>query len=66
VRKVAAEVGYGVEVSGPPQMQLLAVAVPTVATTLIGALTALGDQAGTAATVRVDPVNRRIEVIHHV
>ena len=66
VRKIAAEVGYGVEVSGPPQMQLLAVAVPTVATTLIGALTALGDQAGTAATVRVDPVNRRIEVIHHV
>ena len=30
------------------------------------ALTALGNQAGTSATVRVDPINRRIEVIHHV
>lgn len=66
VRRVAAEVGYRVEVSGPPQMQSLAVAIPKVATTLIGALTALGNQAGTAATVRVDPINRRVEVIHHV
>ena len=66
VRKVAAEVGYRVEVSGPPQPLPLAVAVPTVATTLIGALTTLGNQAGSAATVRVDPINRRIEVIHHV
>ena len=66
VRKVAAEVGYRVEVSGPPQPQPLAVAVPNVATTLIGALTTLGNQAGSAATVRVDPINRRIEVIHHV
>jgi defect-in-organelle-trafficking protein DotD len=66
VRKVAAEVGYRVEVSGPLQPQPLAVAVPNVATTLIGALTTLGNQAGSAATVRVDPINRRIEVIHHV
>ena len=66
VRKVAAEVGYRVEVSGPPQMQPLAVAVPNSVTTLVGALTALGNQAGTSATVRVDPINRRIEVIHHV
>ena len=66
VRKVAAEVGYRVEVSGPPQPQPLAVAVPNVATTLIGALTTLGNQAGSAATVRVDPIYRRIEVIHHV
>ena len=66
VRKVASEVGYRVEVSGPPQMQPLAVAVPNTVTTLVGALTALGNQAGTSATVRVDPINRRIEVIHHV
>lgn len=66
VRKVAAEVGYRVEVSGPPQPQPLAITVPNVTTTLIGALTTLGNQAGTAATVRVDPINRRIEVIHHV
>ena len=66
VRKVAAEVGYRVDVSGPPQMQPLAVAVPNAVTTLVGALTALGNQAGSSATVRVDPINRRIEVIHHV
>ena len=50
----------------PPQMQPLAVAVPNSVTTLVGALTALGNQAGSSATVRVDPINRRIEVIHHV
>ncbi len=66
VRKVASEVGYRVEVSGPPQMRPIAVVVPNVATTLVGALIALGNQAGNWATVRVDPVNRRIEVIHHV
>ena len=66
VRRVAAEVGYRVEVFGPAQPQPLAVAVPKIVTTLIGALTALGNQAGSAATVRVDPVNRRIQVIHHV
>ena len=66
VRRVAAEVGYRVEVFGPPQPQPVAVAVPNVVTTLIGALTALGNQAGSAATVRVDPINRRIQVIHHV
>lgn len=66
VRKVASEVGYRVEVSGPPQMRPIVVSVPNVATTLVGALTVLGNQAGTWATVRVDPVNRRIDVIHHV
>ena len=66
VRKVAAQVGYRVEVYGPAKMQPLAVALPNTATTLIGAFRALGDQAGNAATVRVDYVNRRVEVIHHV
>ncbi len=66
VRKVAAEVGYRVDVFGPTNMQPLAVAVPNSATTLIGAFKALGDQAGSAATVRVDTINRRVEVIHHV
>lgn len=66
VRKVAAELGYRVDVFGPTNMQPLAVALPNTATTLIGAFKALGDQAGTAATVRVDTINRRVEVIHHV
>ena len=66
VRKVAAEVGYRVEVSGPPQPQPLAVSVSNLSTTLVGALVALGNTAGRAATVKVDPINRRIEVIHHV
>lgn len=66
VRKVAAELGYQVNVSGPPRMQPLTVIVPDSFTTLVGALRALGSQAGTSATVLLDPINRRIEVIHHV
>lgn len=66
VRKVAAELGYQVDISGPPNRQPVTVAVPNVATTLIGAFVALGRVAGAAATVRVDYVNRRVEVIHHV
>ena len=66
VRKVADQVGYRVEVTGPPQIRPIGVIIPNASTTLIGALKAMGTQAGTWATVRVDPINRRIEVVHHV
>jgi defect-in-organelle-trafficking protein DotD len=66
VRKVAAELGYRVDVSGPLNTQPVAVVVAPVSTTLVGAFTALGNQAGSAATVRLDFINRRVEVIHHV
>lgn len=66
IRKVADQVGYRVEVTGPPQNRPIGVVVPNTSTTLIGALRAMGVQAGSWATVRVDPINRRIEVIHHV
>lgn len=65
VRKLAASVGYSVAVVAPPNARPVAVAI-NVDGQVIGAFQALGDQAGTRATVEVDPFHHQVEVIHHV
>ena len=65
VRKLAASVGYSVAVFAPQNARPIAVAI-NVNGQVIGAFRALGNQAGTRATVEVDPLHRQVEVIHHV
>lgn len=66
VQKLADSIGYRVTVTGAANGQGLPVAVNLPSTTIVGAFAALGDQAGTRATVQVDPLHHRIEVAHHV
>lgn len=66
VEKLASAVGYRVEVSGPKNPQPLAVSVKVSNVTALDAFRALGNAAGTAATVVVDPQQHSVEVQHHV
>lgn len=65
VRKLADSIGYKVAVFGPRNAQPVIVAVDTNGQ-VVGAFQALGTQAGTAATVEVDPLHHQVDVIHHV
>ncbi len=65
VRKLAASIGYTVYVSAPQNARPLVVAV-NVSGQIVGAFQALGNQAGTAATVEVDPLHHQVQVTHHV
>ena len=65
VKKLADSIGYSVTVFAPRNSKPLVVAVD-VNGQVVGAFQALGTQAGTAATVTVDPLHRQVEVIHHV
>ncbi|NPD66341.1 DotD/TraH family lipoprotein (plasmid) [Lichenicola cladoniae] len=65
VRKLATSIGYTVVVSAPDDAQAISVAI-NIDGQVISAFRALGDQAGTTATVQVDPQHRQVQVIHHV
>ena len=65
VRKLADSIGYTVVVSAPQNAKPLKVAV-NVSGQVMGAFQALGTQAGTAATVEVDPLHHQVQVTHHV
>lgn len=65
VQKLAASIGYTVAIVGPPNPQPLPVVV-NVDGQVLGAFQALGTQAGTAATVEVDPLHHQVQVVHHV
>jgi defect in organelle trafficking protein DotD len=65
VRKLAASIGYQVAVIGPGHAQPIPISINTVGTVL-SAFHALGDQAGSAATVSIDTVHHQVQVIHHV
>jgi defect-in-organelle-trafficking protein DotD len=66
VRKLAASVGYSVTVSAPPNGLPLAVGISTGAEQVFQIFHALGEAAGTNATVQLDPLHHQVEVIHHV
>lgn len=66
VEKLANAVGYQVDVSGPKNQQPLAVSVNVSNVTALDAFRALGNAAGTAATVVVNPGQHTVEVQHHV
>jgi defect-in-organelle-trafficking protein DotD len=65
VRKLASSIGYTVSVIAPPNAGALPVAV-NMNGQVVAAFQALGDQAGTSATVAVDPLHHQVQVIHHV
>ena len=65
VKKLANSIGYTVAVSGPQDPQPLNVAV-NVNGQVLGAFQALGKQAGAIATVEVDPLHHRVQIVHHV
>jgi defect in organelle trafficking protein DotD len=66
VEELASTVGYQVSVSGPKNPQPLVVSVNVSNATVLDAFRALGDAAGTAATVVVNPGQHAVEVQHHV
>jgi defect-in-organelle-trafficking protein DotD len=66
VKTVADRVGYQMMVTGPQPADPLRVAVNVTNVTALVALQALGNAAGTAATVVVDPQHHLVEVDHHV
>ena len=65
VQKLAASIGYTVAIFAPPNPQPVPVVV-NVNGQVLGAFQALGTQAGTAATVEVDPLHHQVQVVHHV
>lgn len=66
VRQLAGNVGYAVAVvPAPPGQAPAAVSVAPGPVPVIQAFQALGDAAGTRATVRVDPARRQVEVLYH-
>lgn len=66
VRKLAASVGYTVTVSAPSNELPLAVGISTGPEQVFKIFQALGEAAGTNATVQLDPLHHQVEVIHHV
>ncbi len=65
VRKLADSIGYTVVVIALQNAKPIPVSV-YVQGQVIGAFQALGRQAGTAATVEVDPLHQQVQVTHHV
>jgi defect-in-organelle-trafficking protein DotD len=64
VRKLADSIGYQTIINQSPNAQPIPIAVNIVGT-VISAFHTLGDQAGSAATVAVDPRHHQVQVIHH-
>ena len=65
VAKLALSIGYTFYTSGPPEPAPVAVAVQMSSVPVYQVFQALGDQAGTRATVEVDPLHHQVQVIHH-
>jgi defect in organelle trafficking protein DotD len=66
VRELADQVGYRMYVWAPQNSRPLPVAVNVANVTVLDAFSALGNAAGSAATVTVDPQHQLVEVVHHV
>ena len=66
VKTLADRVGYRMAVTGPKPGQPITVAVNVTNVTALNAFQALGNAAGSAATVAVDPDHHLVEVDHHV
>lgn len=65
VSKVALSVGYTFYVTAPQNAQPINVSISVSSETAYQVLQALGTQAGTKATVEVDPLHHQVQVIHH-
>lgn len=66
VAKLAASVGYTFYTTAPANSQPLDVAIRLSSVPAYQVFQTLGAEAGTRATVQVDPLHHQIQVIHHV
>ena len=66
VAKLAASVGYTFYTTGPANPQPLDIAVRLSSVPAYQVFQTLGAEAGTRATVQLDPLHHRVRVIHHV
>ena len=66
VAKLAASIGYTFYVTGPPKPQPLVVSIQIMSVPVYRVFQTLGEEAGSRATVQVDPQHHQVEVIHHV
>ena len=65
VRDLAKTVGYRTIVRGPMTVARLRVSVDPAPHRVYDILQMLGDEAGSTATVHVDPQHQRVEVVYH-
>jgi defect in organelle trafficking protein DotD len=65
VAKLAQSIGYTFYTTGPSNQQPVPVAIEIGSVPIYQVFQMLGDQAGTLATVQVDPVHHQVQVIHH-
>ena len=66
VAKLAASVGYTFYATAPANPQPLDVAIRLSSVPAYQVFQTLGAEAGTRATVQVDPLHHQVQVIHHV
>ena len=66
VAELAQSVGYTFYVTAPPNAKPVDVSVTISSVPAYQVFQALGEEAGTKATVEVDPLHHQVEVIHHV
>jgi defect-in-organelle-trafficking protein DotD len=65
VAKLALSIGYTFYTTGASDQQTVPVAIEIGSVPVYKVFQMLGEQAGTAATVQVDPLHHQVEVIHH-
>ncbi len=66
VAKLAASIGYTFYTTGPASRQPLNVTIQISSVPVYRVFQTLGEEAGTRATVRLDPQHHQVQVIHHV
>jgi defect-in-organelle-trafficking protein DotD len=64
VAERAQSIGYTFYTTAPPNAQPVQVSLQVQGQTAFQVFRAFGDQAGTLATVQVDPLHHQVEVIH--
>jgi len=65
VAKLAASIGYTFYTTAPANSQPLDVAIRLSSVPAYQVFQTLGAEAGTSATVQVDPLHHQVQVIHH-
>lgn len=65
VAKLAQSVGYTFFTNKPPAQPGVSVSVSVRGGTALDAFRALGERAGTAATIEVDPIHHSVQVTYH-
>jgi len=66
IESLAKSIGYTVAIRAPPNAQFIMIAVSKGPRRVYDILHQIGEDAGSQATVSVDPQHHKVEVIHHV